>query len=453
MFGTPGFSRRRQLLAPALVCGGAALGAALAACGGAPVPEEDAGGAAKAPDQIVWSTFRGARDSGKWRLLQIDRFQARFPKTRVELQVLTQDYPKQYALAAAGTLGDVYAWDPSHWVFYQAVGRKLIRPVDDFIRRDKLKLEQFFLPFIEYQKWDGKTWGLPSWGWTGFDGWVVNEKLATEAGLAVPDYQSPLWTMDAVYDYGARLGHYMARKGEGAYGVQFGGANPTAAVILARAFSGELLTTDGKKAAVREAPAARGFKWLYDLATKERAVQLPEQPGGDFNQDQVGMVQWGSLSAKNSALEVEQKQLGAKPVALLWPKRADGKRPNQLRGGTWNVGVESAGAKSPDAAWELLKLITDHDGALALNTIGGEGALVRPDIMDDAWFQVPVFRPYIENLSNGMNHIVPANFLGVEYEDTFGTAWLPMYKGELGFDEGLRQLSDAIDAVLQKPAS
>ena len=56
-------------------------------------------------------------EGGRWRQMQIERYQAKFPRTKVDLQALTRDYPKQYALAAAGSLGDVYAWDPSHWVF------------------------------------------------------------------------------------------------------------------------------------------------------------------------------------------------------------------------------------------------------------------------------------------------------------------------------------------------
>ena len=93
---------------------GAGVLTALAACGRG--GEGDAGTApppAAAPERIVWSTFRGGAENGRWREMQIERFQTRFPRTRVDLQTLTRDYPKQYTLAAAGSLGDVYAWDPS----------------------------------------------------------------------------------------------------------------------------------------------------------------------------------------------------------------------------------------------------------------------------------------------------------------------------------------------------
>ena len=93
--------------------------------------------------------------------------------------------------------------------------------------------------------------------------------------------------------------------------------------------------------------------------------------------------------------------------------------------------MESAGARSPDHAWELIKLITDREGALTLNTIGGEGALVRPDIMTDQYFQDPNFKVYLENFENTMLHVVPANFRGQEFETTVNNG-PPLVQGRGG---------------------
>ena len=179
---------RRRLLILSGAPGAVALMAACGVAGGSPGGgAAGPGGAAGAPEKLVWSTFRGGAEGGRWRQMQIERYEAKFPRTKVDLQVLTQDYPKQFALAAAGTLGDVYAWDPSHWVFYDAINRRSIRPIDEYLKRDKFDLGQFYKPFIEYQKWDGKTWGLPSWGWTGHDGLLYNTELAQQAGVTFPD--------------------------------------------------------------------------------------------------------------------------------------------------------------------------------------------------------------------------------------------------------------------------
>ena len=439
----------------AVVLGAGAGGLAplLAACAaGQTGTPSSAGGAGGAPGKLVWSTFRGGADGGKWRQMQIDRYHARFPRTQVDLQVLTQDYPKQFALASAGTLGDLYAWDPSHWVFYDAINRRTIRPVDDYIKRDKYDLGQFYKPFIEYQRWDGKTWGLPSWGWTGHDGLLYNTELAQQAGVTFPDPKSAQWTLQSLYDIAVRLNRLVSPSGGFALSTTLPGA--IAVTIFTRAGNGDNLSADGKKSLLLDAKNKEAMRWVYDLAHKEKAVATPGRYEGNvgdlFLNGKVAMEQAGSLSVFTRNKANTNGQLKFRSV--LFPKRQDGKRPSQLRGGTWNVGVESAGTRSPDAAWEMIKLITDREGALTLNTIGGEGALVRPDIMNDAYFADPNFKVYLENFENAMVHIVPANFRGQEFETTVNDSGLPWYKGEVGMDDGLRTWNEAIQRVLDQPA-
>ncbi|HET6344668.1 MAG TPA: extracellular solute-binding protein, partial [Myxococcota bacterium] len=394
---------------------GGGLATLLAACGAPQSGSTGGAGGSGAPEKIVWSTFRGGADGGKWRQMQIDRYQAKFPRTKVDLQVLTQDYPKQFALAAAGSLGDVYAWDPSHWVFYDAINRRVIRPVDEYIKRDKFDLGQFYKPFNEYQRWDGKTWGLPSWGWTGHDGLLYNTELAQQAGVTFPDPKSAQWTMPALYDIVVRLNRLVSPAGGFALSTTLPGA--IAVTIFCRAGNGDNLSPDGKKSLLLDAKNKEAMRWVYDLAHKEKAVATPGRYEGNvgdlFMNGKVAMEQAGSLSVFTRNKANTNGQLKFK--SALFPKRQDGKRPSQLRGGTWNVGVESAGTRSPDAAWELIKLITDREGALTLNTIGGEGALVRPDIMTDTYFADPNFKVYLENFENAMVHIVPSNFRGQEF--------------------------------------
>ncbi|MGH2350905.1 MAG: hypothetical protein ACRDJN_04750, partial [Chloroflexota bacterium] len=105
----------------------------------------------------------------------------------------------------------------------------------------------------------------------------------------------------------------------------------------------------------------------------------------------------------------------------------------------------------PDPGWEFIKHITSREGKLTFNTIGGNGALVRPDIMDDEYFQDPNFRVYLENFERAMVHVVPANFRGTEYEKAYSQFGAPWYKGEVGFENGLRTLTDEVQKVLDKP--
>ena len=50
-----------------------------------------------------------------------------------------------------------------------------------------------------------------------------------------------------------------------------------------------------------------------------------------------------------------------------------------------------------------------------------------------------------------MLHVVPANLNGTEFEGAFSTYGTPWYKGEVGFEDGLKQLNDQLQRILDQP--
>jgi ABC-type glycerol-3-phosphate transport system substrate-binding protein len=221
--------------------------------------------------------------------------------------------------------------------------------------------------------------------------------------------------------------------------------------VMTRAFNGDSLSPDGKKSTLTDAAPKEGMKWVYDLAHKEKVIALPGKYEGStmqlFVNGNLGVFQGGSLDVVN--VNNLNKNGLLKFKAQLFPKRKDGKRPSQLRGGTWNL--LGPGNKYPDQAWEFVKHITNHDGMLTFNTMAGQGALTRPDIMTDQYFQDPNFKVYLENFDNAMLHVVPANYRGFEFEAAFTDKGTPWYKGEVGFEDGLKAWNDECQRVLDLP--
>ena len=157
--------------------------------------------AAPAPERIVWSTFRGGAENGRWRQMQIERFQAKFPRTRVDLQTLTQRLPQAVRPGGGRHPGGRLRLGPLPLGLLAGDNRRgILRPIDEYVTRDKFDLGQFYKPFIEIPAWDGKLSGLPSWGWTGQDGLLYNTELSQQAGVTFPDPRSPQWTWPALYD-------------------------------------------------------------------------------------------------------------------------------------------------------------------------------------------------------------------------------------------------------------
>jgi multiple sugar transport system substrate-binding protein len=448
---------RRGLLIGAVTGVGTAV---LAACGttsqqgtGASQAGQAGGQRTLAPATIGWDTFRGFTPPTEWPKTMADSFTQKFPNIKIDARAIGLEggnqqsaYPKMLAMLQAGTLGEVHAWDPSHWQLYQAVRRNIIRPIDEFVAREKFDLGQYYKPFIEYQKWEGKLWGLPSWGWTGQDGILYNTELAQQAGVTFPAPNAPDWTMNKLYELVVKIGKVAERTG--GFGMRTALPGSAGVTIITRAFNADNLTPDGKKSTLMESAPKEGMKWVYDLIHKEKVIAVPGQYEGDpFIAGTLGLDQQGSLGVFNANRANTGGLLKFK--AQLFPKRRDGKRPSQLRGGTWNILRD--GNKYPDQAWEFVKHISSREGTLLFNTIGGNGAITRPDIMNDQYFQDPNFKVYLENFENTMVHVVPANYRGTEFEAAFAERGTPWYKGEIGFEDGLKQWNDELQRILDLP--
>ena len=389
----------------------------------------------------------------------IDTYQKQYPNRKMVLRPIPipggqqEAYPKMYAMYAAGTLGDNIAFDPSHWEFYRAVPQGILRAIDDFVAQDKLDLNQWFKAFIDMQHYKGKMWGLPSWGWTGQDGLHFNELALEDAGLPVPDHNSADWTMDKVHEYAVKL--HKASGGQVArYGIDLGLA-AIGVTTIARAYNTDIISDDGKKALLTDPKTLPAMQWIYDVCQKDKVDSLPGAiPSGQdnalFASGKIGIIHGGSLSVAQIDRTIKDPKL-AKLKSVLFPKRADGKRPNQLRGGTWNVNAKS---KHPYEAWQFVQILSSHDGILTFNTEGDNGALVRPDVLKDKFFTGnPNFQIFLENLNNAILAIVPFNARGTEYETTFAQSFANVYLGKSEFKDALDKAQQAVQQVLDKPST
>ena len=403
---------------------------------------------------LYWDTFRGI--GTPWPQHMIDRYVKLYPNRKIVLRPIPvptsqqEAYPKMYAMYAAGTLGDNIAFDPSHWEFYRAVPQGILRPLDDYVSQDKLDLTQWYKPFMDMQSFKGKLWGLPSWGWSGYDGLHFNDLMLQEAGITLPDFESADWTMDKVREIvvklfkktGNQVDHYGIDLGLAAIGV----------TTIARAYNYDIISDDGKKALLTDAKNQSAMQWIWNLCQQDKVVSLPGSYQGAntalFASGKVACIHGGSLSVFQIDQAIKDPKL-AKLKSVLFPKRSDGKHPSQLRGGTWNVNSKS---KHPYEAWQFINILSDHEGILLFNTEGGNGALTRPDVMTDKFFTANAnFKPFVEDLLTAIPAIVPANARGTEYENTFAQSFAEFYLGKSSYKDALAKAQDAVQHVLDEP--
>ncbi|MCL5995068.1 MAG: extracellular solute-binding protein, partial [Chloroflexi bacterium] len=230
-------------------------------------------------------------------------------------------------------------------------------------------------------------------------------------------------------------------------GVSYGEAG---LVTLTRAFNGDLIDVEGKKSLLStDKNAQDGLRWAYKLAVEEKVLPRPadmSNMAAALLDGKLSMMWTGSLDVRNFKRGIKDATKAEATQGLL-PMRTDGKPPSQLRGGTWNMLKDT---KHPQEVFQFLKHITDLEGCIGFNLVAGQGALVRPDVMQELVKQDPVHEWFIPNLQTGMIAHAPANSRGREYTDACGQWATKMMdpNENVPFEKGLQDLHDNIQKVL-----
>ena len=356
------------------------------------------------------------------------------------------NYGKMYAMHAAGDLGDLIAFDPSHYHFWRAINANIIGPIQDLADGDDLDQSQWFEKFMVLQHYEDKLYGLPSWGWAGHDTLIVNKKHFEEAGVDLPDPVGHDISMDT-YGEWARSFYVENER----FGLNFPNSE-SAVAVLCRVWNTSFIDEEGTNCLILDDENAKAaLKWLYDLAVTDAVLPAP---GDGLNANAAQLegkitLNWGgSLNVRNFDRDITDDSLAEAWQALL-PVREDGLYPCQIRGGTWNMNASTA---HPQESYEFLKHITSFDGCLGFNLTAGQGALVRPDVVNELVAQNPIHEWFIPNLENGMPAHAPANSRGREYTDAITQRIQLMLdpNNPIPFEEGLADLHTGVQEVLDK---
>ena len=433
-----------------------AAGGVLAACTPAtpeveetaPVEQPIVG--AEMEGKLIWDTFR-APGTG-WNEERISTFKDEFPNVEIEFRPLgggqQENYAKMYAMHAAGDLGDIIAFDPSHYHFWRAIDKDIIMPLDNFIEGDQLDLSKWFSMFIELQRYKGQIYGLPSWGWTGYDSLVTNKVHFDAEGIELPDPTSHDTSMETI----AEWAHRFYKEGE-RYGLAVS-LGEAFLPVLCRCFNSYFINEEGTKCLILEDENAQNaLKWAYELAVEDKVLPAVGEIQGGYPAAQLeGRVtmNWaGSLNVRNFKRDIKDAEV-AEAWQVLFPTREDGKYPSQIRGGTWNI---RKGTEYPEAAYEFLKHITSKEGCFGFNLVAGQGALVRPDVVELLIATDSVHEWFIPNLENGIPARAPANSRGREYTDAVAqwSTILMDKNNPIPFEKGLEDLYENVQEILDQP--
>ncbi|MDQ3699497.1 MAG: sugar ABC transporter substrate-binding protein, partial [Chloroflexota bacterium] len=443
-----GRGTRRQLLA----AGGGTLALALAACAPGATSGGESASRAGAPVTIAV----GERATAEEQALdaRLPPFLEKYPNIKVERQVITGDMIEALkTMAASNTLPDnVHAYTGGQQYHTFALGGAL-RNIESMIARDKVDLKGWFPEMIEIMRIDGKLFGLPFKGQVLTAGFYYNVSLFQSRGVQEPNEN---WTLDdlvkAAQQLTVRQGTDTAQWG---YGVQaWGGENLTGHL---RQWNGDSFSKDGKKAAMDSPQTLEALQWYETMINRERIMHPIDGAADSFIAGKMAMLGRAYLGYKSTLLP----QVGDKFKwdGTMMPKEAKtGKRGGIFAGDSHAVTRDS---KSPDAAFELLKWLTDKEFGVALGlqsrgstTLGG-----RPDVYaDERILNAPQFTKKMQQAQlNSVTQIkepsvTPYNFRALEVYKIRDDALAKITKGEAKADPGfLRELNREMQVVLDMP--
>ncbi len=446
----------RGLLRRSLLGSVASLsGALFAACGPGVAgggPGRPAGGAGTPATLRLGERARAEEQAFDARL---PVFREQHPNIAVEREVITGNMiEKLQTMAVSNTLPDnvhCYTGDQSYHNF-SANGAFIT--IDDRIARDKVDLKGWFPEMVEIMRIEGKLHGLPFKGQVLASGFFYNENLLRERGLQPPTEN---WTLDdlvkAAQQLTIRQGSETVQWG---YAVQtWGGENFVAHL---RQWGGDSFSKDGKRATMDTPQVLEALQWYERMFNREGILHPLQGAAAAFVQGKVAMIGRTYLNFKTA--EIQPKVQGAfEWNGMMMPKHPrTGKRGGMFAGDAHAVTRDST---HPDAAFELLKFVTDKEFgvALGLQTSGSTTLGGRPDVYADPRILNHPGLPKQAQLAqlNSVKEInepysVPWNFRAPEVYRVRDPAIAKIANGEAKADPGfLSQVNQEMQVILDLP--
>jgi multiple sugar transport system substrate-binding protein len=363
-----------------MVTGGSvgALAMVLAACGADGAGGGGGGAKSSAPAKI--RIIERLDQESQALDVRLPAFREKFPNVTVEREVVpgAELITKLQTMAASDTLPDNCHSFLGSQSFHNFVVAGAFANIDNWLARDKVDIKQWFPEVIDIMKIDGKLFGLPYKGQILSAGFFYNINIFQKRGLPVPTNN---WTLDDLIGAAQKL---TERSGQEVtqWGYAINSWGGEAFVAQMRAFNGDAYSKDGKKATMDTPQVLEAMQWHENLMQRERVMHPIANAAVSFVDGKVAMI--GRTYFNFKTVELLPKVGDRfKWDGVMMPKHPKtGKRGGMFAGDAQSV---SKNSKAPDAAFELMKWLTDKEFgvALGLQTKGSTTLGGRPDVWGD----------------------------------------------------------------------
>lgn len=267
-------------------------------------------------------------------------------------------WQKMLTSTAAGESPDVMMHSPYYHVQFAA--NNVTIPLDPFIERDKISLDEYYKGAIDSGRWQkgqvhtgsGELHAFPNYWHTGTM-WFYNKKLFDEAGVAVPD---DTWTWDTALDMAGKLTKKAGDTVE-VYGMATpldGNGRINSWIFQA---GGDFYDEEYRKCTIKSEPAMEAFQWMTDLVVKHK-VAMPPEPDQQFNPFQTGRVAFG---LQGDWMITPFEEIKEFEWNIFMPPKHPRTNSNVIDAYQNGIAISSS-AKDKDTAWQLVEWLVHGDG-------------------------------------------------------------------------------------------
>jgi multiple sugar transport system substrate-binding protein len=402
---------------------------AIAACG----DDDGGGGGGDVTSLSVVAQAGGPGDAVKGLAADYERETG----IKVDVTLLPYEATRERALAdftRGNASFDVVAFDYLWGKEYADGG--FLTPIDNLVDRnaEKVNIDDFFAPYIEYAKQDGKLYGLP---WLGAVYMLFyREDLLNQSGLEVPE----TWE-----DYAAAA--EKLKQDHGISGSTFIGKRDDPLVnefaTIAWSYGGNF--NEGATATMNSAENLQAFElWDRVLETAPADSLAVDWPvaASQFAKGQAAMMLNYSDTAETVLAE---KSIANKVGFALVPKGPTGEATPALGG--WAIGINSDSEKQ-EAAFDYITWLLSAETQRKGLELGGSAT--RVSVLDDPALakRYPYFPASVENYEAG--HAFPKATNWVEWEAAMGPPMSDALGGQTSLKEGLDKAQTELEPLVEE---
>ena len=363
-------------------------------------------------------------------------FNERYTDIQVEIDVVMASWPdfqeKFTVMLLGGTAPDLVMGGAG--AYEQFVNENIFLPLDKYIARDKVDLNNFFPGPLSATMVNGKYYSLP--GGTSTRAVAYNQNMFAENGIAPPRFKWG-WYED-VLPIARKLTD--REREPHRYGLAFWvwhGAHhlgDIAAIIWGH--DGDILNEDQTRFILGNPEGTEAMEFIISLINDYKVFPDNFDALGHFMAANLGMWFAGSW---------DSKILANAPFDVGWAAQPYGPKADVATGGGGPSYTIVSTTKYPDEAWEFIKFVSSPQGQLLTNDMPSHRGAV-PEYLR----RTPPYEDrevFVYNLNRSRMESWPARMPEV-YQLLNQSGWQDMLTGKIPFRAFIDDVTPRINQIL-----